>query len=138
MPLAPPVIKIVLLVSFIIKYPAPIKDARFLSTLDTIDRTGAHYTLWLSSLARRPTDSRNSRVVPTRRRFPSRLRQAEPRSRTARPGRDWRCRVVRTRPSPQAPLRSPRRCPATLPQPPRPFPQATTSGLSSLAAPSLL
>src|SRR5947208_17188119 len=58
MPLAPPVIKIVLLVSFIIKYPAPIKDARFLSTSDTIDRTGAHWPLWLSSLARRSTDSR--------------------------------------------------------------------------------
>src|SRR6266851_9633741 len=58
MPLPPPVIKIVLLVSFIIKYPAPIKDARFLSTSDTIDRTGAHQPLWLSSLARRPTDSR--------------------------------------------------------------------------------
>src|SRR5258708_26645821 len=78
MPIPPPVIKIVLLVSFIIKYAAPIKDARLPST----------------------SDSRNSRVVPTRRRFPSRLRQAERRSRAARPGRDWRCTVVRVSQSP--------------------------------------
>ena len=37
---------------------APIKDARLPSTSDTIDRTGVHLALWLSSLGRRPTDSR--------------------------------------------------------------------------------
>src|SRR5229473_4382683 len=37
MPPPPPVIKIVLFVSFIIKYPALIKDARLPSTSDTID-----------------------------------------------------------------------------------------------------
>src|SRR6202051_1556134 len=39
MPLPPPVIKIVLLVSFIVKYSAPNKDAQLPSTSDTIHRT---------------------------------------------------------------------------------------------------
>src|ERR1700730_6064349 len=42
-------------------------------------------------------NSRNSRVVPTHRQLSNRLRQAERRSRAARPCRDWRCRGVRTR-----------------------------------------
>jgi hypothetical protein len=41
MPLPPPVIKIVLFVSFIIKYPALIKDARLPNTSDTIVLHGA-------------------------------------------------------------------------------------------------
>src|SRR6266849_6812516 len=47
--------------------------------------------------------NRYSRAVPTRRRFSSRRRRAERRSRAAQLGRGWRCRVVRTRPSPQTP-----------------------------------
>jgi hypothetical protein len=39
MPLPPPVIKIVSFVSFIIKYPAPIKDAQLPGTADTIHQT---------------------------------------------------------------------------------------------------
>src|ERR1700687_1826715 len=87
---------------------APIKDARLPSTSDTVDRTGR-----ISPLVEftwpppdEQPDSRNSRVVPTRRRFSSRLRQVERRSRAAQLGRDWRCSVVQTRPSPRTPRRS--------------------------------
>ena len=57
MPLPPPVIKIVSLVSFIIKCPAPIKDARLPGTADTIHRTVSISPSRLSSLVRRPTDT---------------------------------------------------------------------------------
>src|ERR1700730_17206889 len=66
MPLPPPVIKIVLLVSFIIKYSAPIKDAQLPSTSDTIHRTvpispsgGVH-----SSVARRTPPAIRGLIPP--------------------------------------------------------------------------
>src|ERR1700692_1854795 len=151
MPPAPPVIKIVLLLSFIVKYPSKLWDTRQSCDTNTASpgcrerpRVRAAYAVQpcprcaarsgrlsstfphdvigtvapqskapgfralrtlligrvrispLVEFTRPPPggqpDSRNSRVVPTHRRLSSRLRQAERRSRAARPGRDWRCR----------------------------------------------
>src|SRR5580704_1019231 len=56
MPLAPPVIKIVSFVTFIIKCPAPIKDTQLPGTADTIHRT-VSISPWWCLLARRPTET---------------------------------------------------------------------------------